>query len=182
VAALLADSAPEIDQLLDKVKSANPAIKWAFENGQWVLGAASPRELLRKLLDYNLSGGIAEKITCPTLVLAGKTDLFLPGDPRPLRPPARPASVTLSRTAAPAITAPPFPARPGKPAGRTQGNARSAHLADPVRGPSVPAVPVRGRPCKADGPPHRSHPTDAVRYLSVDTATQRPTALQGDTR
>ena len=41
--------------------------------------------------------------------------------------------------------------------------------------------PVRGRPCKADGPPHRSHPTDAVRYVSVDTATQRPTALQGDT-
>jgi alpha-beta hydrolase superfamily lysophospholipase len=83
-AALLADSAPEIDQLLDKVKSANPAIKWAFENGQWVLGAASPRELLRKLLDYNLSGGIAEKITCPTLVLAGKTDLFLEAQPEKL--------------------------------------------------------------------------------------------------
>lgn len=77
VAALLADSAPEIDQLLDKVKAANSAIKWAFENGQWVYGAASPRELLRKMLEYNLSGGIAEKITCPTLVLAGKTDLFL---------------------------------------------------------------------------------------------------------
>jgi hypothetical protein len=56
----------------------------AFENGQWVLGAASPRELLRKLLDYNLSGGIAEKIICPTLVLAGKTDLFLEGQPEKL--------------------------------------------------------------------------------------------------
>jgi hypothetical protein len=63
VAALLADSAPEIDRLLDKVKSANPAIRWAFENGQWVLGAASPRELLGKLLDYNLSGGGAMRFT-----------------------------------------------------------------------------------------------------------------------
>ncbi len=32
-------------------------------------------------LDYNLSGGIAEKITCPTLVLAGATDIFLKGQP-----------------------------------------------------------------------------------------------------
>ena len=49
-----------------------------------MLGAASPRELLRKLLDYNLSGGIAEKISCPTLVLAGATDLFLKGQPEKL--------------------------------------------------------------------------------------------------
>ena len=84
VAALRADSAPEIDQLLDGIKSVNPAIKWAFENGEWVLGAASPREVLRKLLDYNLAGGIAEKITCPTLVLAGATDLFLEGQPEKL--------------------------------------------------------------------------------------------------
>jgi pimeloyl-ACP methyl ester carboxylesterase len=83
-AVLQADSAPEIDALLDQAKSMNSALKWAFENGQWVLGAASPRELLRKLLDYNLSGGIAEKIICPTLVLDGATDLFLQGQPEKL--------------------------------------------------------------------------------------------------
>jgi hypothetical protein len=54
------------------------------ENGQWVFGAASPRGLLRKMLEYNLSGGIAEKITCPTLVLAGATDIFLKGQPEKL--------------------------------------------------------------------------------------------------
>jgi hypothetical protein len=115
---------------------------------------------------------------------------------------ARPASVTLSRTDTPAITAPalPRPHRPGNRPGsrRTQGHARSAQprtssrhngLRGPlvrdgplVRGPYVPAAPVRGRPCKADGPAHRSQAPIPVRYASVDTATQRPTALQGDTR
>ena len=68
--------------------------------------------------------------------------------------------------------------RPGS--GRTQGHARSAQprtssrrnglRADLVRGPSVVAAPVRGRPCKADGPPHRSLAPIPVRYASVDTA------------
>jgi len=96
---------------------------------------------------------------------------------------ARPASVTLSRTATLAITAPalPRPPRPGnRPgSGRTQGNARSTPLytssrhtasAAPVRGPSVVAAPVRGRPCKADGPAHRSEAPIPVRYTSVHTA------------
>ena len=51
---------------------------------------------------------------------------------------------------------------------------------------SHPAVrtrsPVRGRPWKADGYADRFHGADFVRYASVDTATQRPTAPQGDTR
>ena len=32
----------------------------------------------------------------------------------------------------------------------------TASAKPPVRGPSAPAAPVRGRPCKADGPAHRS--------------------------
>jgi hypothetical protein len=85
------------------------------------------------------------------------------GGPRPLCPPA---SVTLSRTATLAITAPalPRPPRPGKPAGqRTDAGKRTLSSAanvkptqtasaDLVRGLSVPASPVRGRLCKADGP------------------------------
>ena len=85
---------------------------------------------------------------------------------------ARPASVTVSRTAAPAITAPAFPAAPPREIGRAAGGHRECTLdsaanvkphtglrgppwtvraAAPVRGPSV-AAPVRGRPCKADAP------------------------------
>jgi hypothetical protein len=85
-------------QLLDKVKSANPAIKWAFENGQWVFGAASPRELLRKMLNYNLSGGVAEKITCPTLVLAGATPAPTILMPSPMRRAAIPPTCGATRS------------------------------------------------------------------------------------
>jgi hypothetical protein len=45
-----------------------------------------------------------------------------------------------------------------------------------------PARPVRGRPWKTDGVADRSHHPDAVRCMSVDAATRRPTATQGDTR
>jgi hypothetical protein len=98
---------------------------------------------------------------------------------------ARPASVTLSRIARPAITAPalPRPPRPGKPAGQradagkcTLSSAPNVKPYTGLRGPpsvdsSVPAAPVRGRPCKADGSPHRSQAPIFVRYTSVDTAT-----------
>ena len=40
----------------------------------------------------------------------------------------------------------------------------------PSVGSSVVAAPVRGRPCKADGSPHRSLAPIFVRYASVDTA------------
>jgi hypothetical protein len=38
----------------------------------------------------------------------------------------------------------------------------------PPVGSSVPAAPVRGRPCEADGPSHRSQAPLPVRYASVD--------------
>jgi hypothetical protein len=53
--------------------------------------------------------------------------------------------------------------------------------ADLVRGSSVVTALVRGRPCKADGSPRRSQAAIFVRYASVDPATPRPTARQGDT-
>jgi hypothetical protein len=75
------------------------------------------------------------------------------GGPRPLRPPARPPSVTLSRTAAPAITAPAFPGppRPGKPAGQradagkcTLDSAMHVKSARGLRGPCPWLVRRRG--------------------------------------
>jgi len=105
------------------------------------------------------------------------------GGPRPLRPPARQASRSPGPPPRPSPH-PPFPARPApgnRPgSGRTQGHARSAlprtssraprRLRRPGRGSSVDAAPVRGRPCKADGPAHRSHAPIPVRYASVDSA------------
>ena len=93
---------------------------------------------------------------------------------------ARPASVTVSRTASPAISAPAFPAAhaPGitRAAGRTQRDARSTRR----------QTSRQGRPRNGHRNPVKRLPTPLlapipVRYASVDTATQRPTALQGDT-
>jgi hypothetical protein len=105
-------------------------------------------------------------------------------------------SSTSSLTACDLVSQhPPFPGRPApgnQPgSGRTQEHARSPQpqtssrhtaSADPVRGSSVVTAPVRGRPRKS----RRCTPTvlaapTPVRYASVDTATQRPAALQGDT-
>ena len=103
------------------------------------------------------------------------------GGPRPLRPPGkrhalpdRPPSHHRTR---------PSPAAPPRETGRAAGGRRDMHAqlsrerqadatgsADLVRGSSVVAAPVRGRPCKADGSPHRSLAPIFVRYASVDTA------------
>ena len=107
------------------------------------------------------------------------------GDPRPLRPPARPASVMLSRTTSPAISAPVLlrPHRPGgKPPGRRTDTRRcTLDSSACVKRSALSARPVRGCPWKADGAHRPSWRPDAVRYMSVDTATQRSTAIQGDT-
>ena len=109
---------------------------------------------------------------------------------RPLRPPARPASVTLSRTTTLAITAPPSPAASLRETSRAAGGRRDMHAqlsrargrfsgSGPwlVRG----RAPVRGRPCKADGPSHRSRATIPVRHTSVDPRTQRHPPVQSGT-
>jgi hypothetical protein len=75
----------------------------------------------------------------------------------------------------------------GLPGGHTGMHARlgAARQAGTRRqhGPSVAVRgPVRGRPCKADGLPHRSLAPIPVRYASVEPAAQRSTARQGDTR
>jgi len=78
----------------------------------------------------------------------------------------------------------PSPAAPPRGTGRAAGGRREMRAqlsrerqAAPgpsprtsVRGPSVVAAPVRGRPCKADGPSRRSQSSIPVRYASVDTA------------
>jgi len=68
IAQIKASSAPELDRTLDGVINGGSSRRWVFQHGMWAMGAATPREFLRKTLDYNLRDGIAEKITCPTMV------------------------------------------------------------------------------------------------------------------
>ena len=79
-----ADSAPEVDAAIEHLMAVNPTVRWAIANGMYVMGVDSPRTFAASYLDYTLAGGIAEQITCPTLVCDGEADMFWPGQPQEL--------------------------------------------------------------------------------------------------
>lgn len=81
-AILRAESAPEADAAIEQLMAANPNIRWAATHGQYALGVDSPRALFAAFLDYTLAGGIAEQITCPTLVCEAASDIFFEGQPQ----------------------------------------------------------------------------------------------------
>lgn len=53
--------------------------RWLMDNGRWVFGVESAAEYMRTIQKYSLTG-LAGKIECPTLVLAGEDDHFVPVD------------------------------------------------------------------------------------------------------
>jgi hypothetical protein len=71
---------PEFDALLAAGREASSTMRWAFDHGRYVLGAATDREFVAKYLEYTLEDGIAEKITCPALVCEAADDLFFGGE------------------------------------------------------------------------------------------------------
>lgn len=70
----------EFDALLVDAIDRSPLLRWAFGHGQYVTGTSSPRAFLASYLRFNLFDGVAERITCPTLVCAAENDLFFAGD------------------------------------------------------------------------------------------------------
>ncbi|MCV7228085.1 alpha/beta hydrolase family protein [Mycolicibacterium komossense] len=81
-AVLRAESAPEVDAMIDQLMASDPNIRWAATHGQYVMGVDSPRAFFASYLDYTLAGGIAEQITCPTLVCEAASDIFFDGQPQ----------------------------------------------------------------------------------------------------
>jgi len=53
--------------------------RWLMNNGRWVFGVETAAEYMATLREYSLSGN-ASNIDCPTLVLAGSDDHFVPVD------------------------------------------------------------------------------------------------------
>lgn len=80
-AVLRAEAAPEVDAAIETMTAANPTFRWAVTHGSYVMGAATPRGFLASYLDYTLADGVAEKITCPTLVCDAEEDEFFAGQP-----------------------------------------------------------------------------------------------------
>jgi alpha-beta hydrolase superfamily lysophospholipase len=75
---------PQADEHLRTLMAQNPTIRWATTHGTWVTGASSPRGYSAAMLDYHLRDGIAERITCPTLVCAAPDDFVFQGQPEAL--------------------------------------------------------------------------------------------------
>lgn len=83
-AMLRADSAPELDAAMQQMVATDPVIRWATSHGQYVTGVTSARKFLASYCDYTLADGIAERISCPTLVCEAEDDLFFDGQPKML--------------------------------------------------------------------------------------------------
>ena len=83
-AAIMAKEAPEIDRKLKEMMKASPIAAWALTHGMFVTGTSSPRADVAATLGYHLRDGIAEKISCPTLVLDAEEDMFFKGQPEEL--------------------------------------------------------------------------------------------------
>ena len=81
---LRAESDPELDQVLANTMAGNETARWGLNHGMFVTGTATPRAFLAAMLDYHLGDGVAEKITCPTLVCKAENDLFFKDQPEGL--------------------------------------------------------------------------------------------------
>ena len=71
------------DEIMRAMMDASTDSRWGIENGMYTFGASSPAEYFLKALACTLEG-IAEKITCPTLVIDSDGDLWYSGQARQL--------------------------------------------------------------------------------------------------
>ncbi len=71
------------NEMMRALMEASTDTRWGIENGIFTFRASSPADYYLKALDYSLAG-IAEKITCPTLVIDSEGDLWYRGQARQL--------------------------------------------------------------------------------------------------
>jgi pimeloyl-ACP methyl ester carboxylesterase len=82
IAALNEKENPELDRkILEGLNNAGPDAKWGADQAGFVMGESTPHATIAKILKFNLRDGIAEKISCPTLVLDAEEDMYLKGQP-----------------------------------------------------------------------------------------------------
>ena len=82
--ALAAEEAPELDRKLEENALGSPTAAWAGAQARFTMGGATPHATLAKLMEFHLRDGIAEKISCPTLVCEAEEDMFFAGQPEEL--------------------------------------------------------------------------------------------------
>lgn len=84
LARLRAADDPELDALIERRIAEDGTIRWFSEHGRWVMGVPTTRAPYARWADFTVAGGVAEKITCPVLVVKGEQDQTLGGQPEQL--------------------------------------------------------------------------------------------------
>ncbi|WP_028935136.1 alpha/beta hydrolase family protein [Pseudonocardia spinosispora] len=66
---------------IEALAATSTGVRWMINNGRWVYGVDTATELLKATEPYTLAG-VADQITCPTLVLEAENDQFFAGQPQ----------------------------------------------------------------------------------------------------
>lgn len=66
-----------MEKLVNEAMKFEPGIRWEVQNALWVFGVNHIYDIPKALSQYSLEK-VADKITCPTLLLAGEADHFVP--------------------------------------------------------------------------------------------------------
>ncbi|MCC9311844.1 alpha/beta fold hydrolase [Kitasatospora sp. RB6PN24] len=66
---------------LETAMAQNTTTRWAVRNGCWTFGVPDLEALVQAAKPYTMAG-IADRITCPTLVLEAENDQFFAGQPQ----------------------------------------------------------------------------------------------------
>ncbi|MER6442320.1 alpha/beta fold hydrolase [Streptomyces sp. NPDC001185] len=77
----LADRAAGVPGGIEEMMAQDTQVRWVVRNGRWTLGVCDLDGLVKASEPYTLAG-IADRITCPTLVLDAENDQFFKGQPQ----------------------------------------------------------------------------------------------------
>ena len=80
-AAAAIQAAAEVPGGLEAAMAQSVSLRWVIRNGLWTFGVADTDELVKASQAYTMEG-IADRITCPTLVLQADNDQFFLGQPQ----------------------------------------------------------------------------------------------------
>jgi pimeloyl-ACP methyl ester carboxylesterase len=81
---LQANTAPELDRTIEAKMKESSTAQWAVTHGMYAMGVSTPSAYIAAGLAYTLADGVAEKISCPTLICDAEDDLFFKGQPQEL--------------------------------------------------------------------------------------------------
>ena len=77
----IAGAAADVPGGMDALMARSVAVRWAIRNGRWTFGVPDAEALVKATREYTLEG-VADRISCPTLVLDAENDQFFAGQPR----------------------------------------------------------------------------------------------------